>query len=137
MSDSGGRGAGGVSQVAVSGHGRESGHAGQACGAQEDQDVDIHPAPTSPAHLPEQRADEKDTAVPRLPRVYVPRVRLWSRLEDATSSGVTLVVAPVGAGKTLGVAGWLRATGPSSPHHVDPRRRDLVARPDGGAPPGP
>ncbi len=69
------------------------------------------PRPESPAHLPEQRAEEKDTAVPRLPRVYVPRARLWSRLEDATSSGVTLVVAPVGAGKTLGVAGWLRTTG--------------------------
>ena len=26
-----------------------------------------------------------DTAVPRLPRVYVPRTRLWARLEDATS----------------------------------------------------
>ena len=69
------------------------------------------PRSTSPAHVPEQRADEQDTPVPRLPRVYVPRTRLWSRLEDATSSGVTLVVAPVGAGKTLGVAGWLRATG--------------------------
>ena len=92
------------------------------------------PRSTSPAHLPEQRADEQDTPVPRLPRVYVPRARLWSRLEDATSSGVTLVVAPVGAGKTLGVAGWLRATGRSSSHHVDPRRRDLVARPDGGTP---
>src|SRR4051794_1537065 len=48
--------------------------------------------------------------VPRLPRVHVPRRRLWARLDDAATAAVTLVVAPVGVGKTLGVAGWLRAT---------------------------
>lgn len=45
--------------------------------------------------------------VPRLPRVYVPRPRLWDRLDAAADGAVTLVVAPAGAGKTLGVAGWL------------------------------
>ncbi|WP_275745438.1 LuxR C-terminal-related transcriptional regulator [Nocardioides sp. YIM 152315] len=49
--------------------------------------------------------------VPRLPRVYVPRQRLWSRLDTATESAVTLLVGPGGSGKTLGVAGWLRRTG--------------------------
>lgn len=44
--------------------------------------------------------------VPRLPRVYVARERFWARL-DAADSAVTLVVAPAGAGKTLGAAGWL------------------------------
>ena len=76
-------------------------------------------------HVPQQRpedlaaalptreatADPEGTAVPRLPRVFVPRTRLWTRLEDETRSGITLLVAPVGAGKTLGVAGWLRETG--------------------------
>ena len=45
---------------------------------------------------------------PRLPRVYVPRPRLWERLDRATACAVTLLVAPVGAGKTLGVGGWLQ-----------------------------
>lgn len=52
-------------------------------------------------------------SVPRLPRVYVPRARLWQRLDVATQSPLTLLVAPVGAGKTLGVSGWLRRTGRS------------------------
>ena len=51
------------------------------------------------------------SAVPRLPRVYVPRARLWQRLDLATQGALTLLVAPVGAGKTLGVSGWLRRTG--------------------------
>ncbi|MET0526505.1 MAG: LuxR C-terminal-related transcriptional regulator [Nocardioides sp.] len=51
------------------------------------------------------------SAVPRLPRVYVPRARLWQRLDLATQGALTLLVAPVGAGKTLGVSGWLQRTG--------------------------
>lgn len=51
-----------------------------------------------------------DDLAPRLPRVYVPRPRLWQRLDEAADGSVTLVVAPAGAGKTLGVAGWLRST---------------------------
>jgi LuxR family maltose regulon positive regulatory protein len=50
-------------------------------------------------------------ALPVLPRWYLPRTRLWERLESAADGAVTLVVAPVGAGKTLGVAGWLRHSG--------------------------
>src|SRR5262245_25920784 len=46
--------------------------------------------------------------VPRLPRVYVARHRLWAELDVATQRAVTLVVAPAGAGKTLGAAGWLQ-----------------------------
>ena len=44
---------------------------------------------------------------PRLPHRYLPRPDLWSRLDVATRSAVTVVVAPAGAGKTLAVAGWL------------------------------
>ncbi|HET8560481.1 MAG TPA: LuxR C-terminal-related transcriptional regulator [Marmoricola sp.] len=44
---------------------------------------------------------------PVLPRTFVPRARLWARLDEATLVGITLLVAPTGAGKTLGVAGWL------------------------------
>ena len=43
----------------------------------------------------------------------MPRRRLWQRLDEATSShGVTLLVGPVGAGKTLGISGWLQSRGP-------------------------
>ena len=37
----------------------------------------------------------------------MPRRRLWEALDAATAEAVTLLVAPVGAGKTLGVRGWL------------------------------
>lgn len=57
-----------------------------------------------------QGRDTPEGAGPRLPRVYLPRHRLWERLDRATEGAVTLLVAPVGAGKTLGVAGWLRRT---------------------------
>jgi DNA-binding CsgD family transcriptional regulator len=49
--------------------------------------------------------------LPRLPRAYVPRRRLWAHLDDAVQGAATLLVGPGGAGKTLGVAGWVRATG--------------------------
>ena len=49
--------------------------------------------------------------LPALPRAYVPRRRLWSRLDDATETAVTLLVGPGGSGKTLGIAGWLRGSG--------------------------
>ncbi len=48
--------------------------------------------------------------VPGLPRVHVRRHRLSERLETASRGAVTVVVAPSGAGKTLGVAGWLHQT---------------------------
>lgn len=44
---------------------------------------------------------------PWLTRHYAPRHLFWSRLDSATEHAVTEVVAPAGAGKTLGVAGWL------------------------------
>jgi LuxR family transcriptional regulator, maltose regulon positive regulatory protein len=46
--------------------------------------------------------------IARLPRGYVPRYRFWKQLDVATLGAVTVVVAPAGAGKTLGVAGWLQ-----------------------------
>ncbi len=48
--------------------------------------------------------------LPRLPRVYVPRSRLWQLLDDSDEVCVRLLVAPVGAGKTLGVGGWARSS---------------------------
>ncbi len=47
---------------------------------------------------------------PRLPRVYVPRARLWAQLDDTAEAAVRVLVAPVGAGKTLGVSGWVRSS---------------------------
>ena len=46
--------------------------------------------------------------LPRLPRVYVPRPRLWERLDRAAEGSLTMLVGPIGAGKSLGVSGWLR-----------------------------
>jgi ATP/maltotriose-dependent transcriptional regulator MalT len=48
---------------------------------------------------------------PILPRTLVPRDELWRRLDAATSGPLTMVVAPAGAGKTLGAAGWIRSRG--------------------------
>jgi LuxR family maltose regulon positive regulatory protein len=63
------------------------------------------PASTGPVRA----GDGLDEAgVPRLPRTYVPRHDLWRRLDAAADSAVVTLVAPAGAGKTLGVAGWLR-----------------------------
>ena len=45
---------------------------------------------------------------PWLPRGCLPRRALWTRLDASTERAVTMVVAPAGAGKTLGVAGWLQ-----------------------------
>ncbi|HET6938495.1 MAG TPA: hypothetical protein VFI19_07820, partial [Nocardioides sp.] len=53
-------------------------------------------------------AQSQSGQIPRLPRVYVARRRLWAELDVAAQRAVTLVVAPAGAGKTLGVAGWLQ-----------------------------
>jgi LuxR family transcriptional regulator, maltose regulon positive regulatory protein len=58
-------------------------------------------------------AESVGQTVPRLPRVYVPRVRLWQRLDRASENPLTVLVAPAGAGKTLGVSGWLRRSGRS------------------------
>jgi ATP/maltotriose-dependent transcriptional regulator MalT len=38
----------------------------------------------------------------------VPRSHLYRQLDAASESAVSLLVAPAGAGKTVGVAGWLR-----------------------------
>ena len=63
------------------------------------------------AHEVERTAGARAAPVagaPWLPHAYVPRKALWSRLDAATRRAVTVVVAPAGAGKTLGVAGWLQ-----------------------------
>jgi LuxR family transcriptional regulator, maltose regulon positive regulatory protein len=49
-----------------------------------------------------------ESRVPRLPGGYVPRRRLWARLDQLCDRPLTLLVGPAGAGKTLGVAGWVR-----------------------------
>ena len=49
-----------------------------------------------------------DPDLPRLPRTYVPRRRVADQLDRATQAPVTLLVAPAGAGKTLGVSAWLQ-----------------------------
>lgn len=63
------------------------------------------------AEVPRQHAATPSRAgtIPLLPRTYVPRPRLWQRLDESTGPGITTLIAPVGAGKTLGVAGWVRA----------------------------
>jgi hypothetical protein len=73
------------------------------------------------------RSDDLDVSyfcrhVPALPRTYVPRLHLFRQLEAAWASAVTLVVAPVWAGKTLGVSEWLRRS--MSPTTVPHEERD-------------
>ncbi|WP_299928553.1 LuxR C-terminal-related transcriptional regulator [uncultured Nocardioides sp.] len=81
------------------------------------------PASTGPVH-PAGQHDE--AGVPRLPRTYVARQELWRRLDAAGDSSVVTLVAPAGAGKTLGVAGWLRdgrgATAPGAVVWLDAGR---------------
>ncbi len=48
-----------------------------------------------------QRSDSSLLAVPRLPRVSIPRKRLLDRLRKATAAHVTLVVAAAGSGKSV------------------------------------
>ncbi|MFD4324676.1 LuxR C-terminal-related transcriptional regulator [Nocardioides sp. NPDC058538] len=38
----------------------------------------------------------------------MPRRSLWADLDRSADAAITLLIAPAGAGKTLGVAGWLR-----------------------------
>lgn len=78
--------------------------------AKDDPDTQARPS------IPVQR---RRSEAPGLPRTYVARRRLWARLDETVSdSAVTLLVAPAGAGKTLGVAGWLRqATDAGDPRH--------------------
>jgi len=67
------------------------------------------PTPSSNPHPPAPRGSvPASRRGPRLPRTYVPRPAFWSQLDRATQGPVTLVVAPAGAGKTLGVGGWLQ-----------------------------
>jgi ATP/maltotriose-dependent transcriptional regulator MalT len=67
----------------------------------------IPPRVEPPQRLPHQiRA-----RFPILPRTLVPREDVWQRLDAATTGNVTVVVAPAGAGKTLGAAGWIASRG--------------------------
>ena len=54
------------------------------------------------------RAGAAADRIPVLPRTFLPRARLWRCLDDAVRGALTTVTAPAGAGKTMGVAGWLR-----------------------------
>ncbi|HEY9293113.1 MAG TPA: LuxR C-terminal-related transcriptional regulator [Microlunatus sp.] len=69
--------------------------------------TDFRPLPTDSIHFNYQHRLDPGTP-PRLPRAYVPRQFLWQQLDQATESALTVLVAPGGAGKTLGVAGWVR-----------------------------
>jgi LuxR family transcriptional regulator, maltose regulon positive regulatory protein len=54
---------------------------------------------------------QRRRTMPVLPRHFVPRQRLWERLDESTRLGVTLLIGPAGSGKTLGTAGWVRDRG--------------------------
>ncbi|MCP3423731.1 helix-turn-helix transcriptional regulator [Nocardioides pinisoli] len=55
---------------------------------------------------------DDEAGVPHLPQTFVARFDLWRRLDAAAGSTIVTLVAPAGAGKTLGVAGWLRNARP-------------------------
>lgn len=68
------------------------------------------------------RASDSAAPWPRLPKVYLPRHLLWADLDRSADAAITLVVAPAGAGKTLGVAGWLRQQNDDGVPRPRPRR---------------
>ncbi len=65
-----------------------------------------------PAVTPGGPQGQGSSEIPSLPATVLPRARLWRRLDEATRHAVTITVAPAGAGKTTGVAGWLRQSRP-------------------------
>src|SRR5690349_20927977 len=91
--------------------------------------------PTAARPTARQRTPSRGTAAalpgrtPILPRSYVARQRLGAALDSATEDGgITVLVAPAGAGKTLGVAGWLRDRGQRDRAVWVPRAATLKAR---------
>ena len=74
-----------------------------------------------PNHGRSRCLDLRSDGAPRLPRSYVPRPRLWRALDGAVDGSVTLLVAPAGAGKTLGVGGWV-----AQPTRPDQRRDEAI-----------
>ena len=65
----------------------------------------------APRVAPSLVAGHHGGTMPIPPRHFVPRPRLWQVLDQSTRMGVTVVTGPMGTGKTLGVAGWVRARG--------------------------
>ena len=53
------------------------------------------------------------TGVPSVPVWAVPRTRLANRLDVAAAGLLTMINAPAGAGKTIGVAAWAQDLDPS------------------------
>ena len=72
------------------------------------------PIPPNDLETPDRQvANHRPNGAPRLPQTYVPRPRLWRALDRGVDGSLTLLVAPAGAGKTLGVGGWVsQVTGP-------------------------
>lgn len=68
------------------------------------------PRREAPVVIPTSRSADTSGGAPwpRLPKVYLPRRSLWADLDRTADAAITLLIAPAGAGKTLGVAGWLR-----------------------------
>jgi len=66
------------------------------------------PRPEDPADAAERAESLVATKLraPSLPRWLLPRRRLVSQLDDAIETGVVLVSAPAGFGKTMAVAEW-------------------------------
>lgn len=75
---------------------------------------------TLPHPSTDTRSQPVPSGAPRLPQTYVPRRRLWDALDRGADGAVTLLVAPAGAGKTLGVGAWVQQAEP------DPRRDDVT-----------
>lgn len=89
------------------------------------------PPGTSPYAAPRTRPPGHEVLAPALPRIYVPRRRLWQRLDEAVEGSVTLLVGPAGAGKTLAVAGWLRQSASSRTEDAVWVQADETLTPEG------
>ena len=88
----------------------------RATGESAEKPGSVRRRPSGPRHVPVPGS-------PWLPRSYLERPELWAMLDGSTDLGVTMLVAPAGAGKTLGVAGWLQQRESEPTHWVDGRQQ--------------
>lgn len=75
------------------------------------------------------RVPASKVAVPELPWWFVPRPRLWRRLDEVRGARLVAVIAPAGSGKTVLLAEWARDSAGTrtawvslDPDDADPRR---------------